>query len=47
MLREHTNCLDNNNLIKYCNESLLALILPSDKYEKKFPYSSASMFFMN
>jgi len=27
MLREHNNCLDDNNLIKYCNESLLAVIL--------------------
>ena len=28
MLREHTNYLDDdNNLIKYCNESLLAVIL--------------------
>ena len=27
VLREHNNCLDDNNLIKYCNESLLAVIL--------------------
>ena len=27
MFREHNNCLDDNNLIKYCNESLLAVIL--------------------